>query len=271
MSMNKKSRIHLLDSTNGRSTWMTTKHRLNGARRLEGSHESCGWRSTSQHEFCGMTGIHSTIVTSSQGWNSPEPMVAEWEAGVTKFTELTPHLHYGTCSLRKTSHRATLHSKPWTIVVISTIETFYQRFNNEEADSSKFWDPGLFHQFILDEAHRLRMSGTPISRFGKANGKLVKMDSHDYNMHKASCILSLDPQSKWMLTATPLVNGIADLYWILRFLESSSWLTLQLLPNTFDYTLSVSEDWVVDGSNVSGTEHDAGFTPVADSYMNGPE
>jgi len=30
--------------------------------------------------------------------NSTKAIVAEWKAAVTKFTELTPHLHYGTSS-----------------------------------------------------------------------------------------------------------------------------------------------------------------------------
>ena len=88
----------------------------------------------------------------------------------------------------------------------------------------------------------MRTSGTPISKFRKANGTLVKMDSSNYIMHMASCILILEPQYKWMLTATPLVNGIKDLHWIMRFLESSSWLTLQLPPDTFDYTLNIDDN-----------------------------
>jgi hypothetical protein len=74
-----------------------------------------------------------------------------------------------------------------------------------------------------------------------------------------------------MLTATPLVNGIEDLCWILRLLESSSWLTLKLLPQTFDYTLNIDDDWIADGSNMPGTERGAVFTPVADPYKKGPE
>jgi len=155
--------------------------------------------------------------------------------------------------------------------VISTIETCYQRFNHEESNGSKFWGPGIFCQVILDEGHRLRTSGTPIGKFRKANSTLVKMDSRNYNMHMASCILSLEPQYKWMLTATPLVNGIEDLRWILRFLESSSWLTLQLPPNTFHYTLNIDDDWIANGSNGPGTERCAAFTPVADPYKKGPE
>jgi len=155
--------------------------------------------------------------------------------------------------------------------MISTIETFDQQFNHEEADGSKFWGPGIVHRVILDEGHRLRTSRTPIGKFRKANGMLVKIDSRNYNMHMASCILSLEPQYKWMLMATPLVNGIEDFHWILRFLETSSWLTLQLQPDTFDYTLNIDDDSMADWSNVPGTERRAGFTPVADPYKKGPE
>jgi len=198
-------------------------------------------------------------------------MVVEWEAAVTKFTGLTPHLHYGTSSWRRASLRATLHGKQWSIVVISTIETFSQWFNQQEADGSKLWSPGIFHWVMMDEVHRLKTSGTPIGKCSKANGLMVKMDSHDYNMHMASYILSLEPQYKWLLMATPLVNCIKDLCWILHFLESSSWLTLQLPPDTFDNTLNFDDHWVAEGSNVSGTEHGAWFTPVANRSENSPE
>jgi hypothetical protein len=197
--------------------------------------------------------------------------VAEWEAAVTEFTELTPHLHYGISSWRRASHRATLYGKPWRTVVISTIETFYHRFYHEEADGSKFWGHGISHWVILDAAHRLRMSGTPIGKFRKANCMLLKMNSHEYNMQMASCILSLEPRYKWMPMATSLVNSIEDFHCIQRFLHSSSWLTLQLPPDTFDYVLNIDDDRVADGSNVSGTDHHARSTPVADPYKKGPE
>jgi len=74
-----------------------------------------------------------------------------------------------------------------------------------------------------------------------------------------------------MLTATPLVNGIEDLHCILHFLDNSSWLTLQLPPVTFNCILNFDYHWVADGSNVLGTEHAAGFTPIADSYKKDPE
>jgi hypothetical protein len=48
-------------------------------------------------------------------------------------------------------------------------------------------------------------------------------------------------------------------------------LTLQLPPDTFDYTLNIDDNWIADGSNVPGTEHGVRFTPVADPYKKGPE
>ena len=78
--------------------------------------------------------------------------------------------------------------------MISTIQTFYQQINQEEANGLKFWGAGIFLRGILDETHRLTTSGTPIGKFRKANGMMVvKMDSHDYNMHMASCIVNLEP------------------------------------------------------------------------------
>jgi len=115
------------------------------------------------------------------------------------------------------------------------------------------------------------MRGTAIDKFRKANGSFVKMDSCDYNMHKVSSIPSLELQYKWMLMATPLVNGIEDLHWILCFLQSSSWLSLQLPPDTFNYTFNIDEDWDVVGNNGSGTEGGAGFTSVGDSYKRSPD
>jgi len=115
------------------------------------------------------------------------------------------------------------------------------------------------------------MSRTPIGKLRKSHGRMVKMDSRSYNMHVASDLLSLELQYKWMSTATPLVNGIEDLRWILRVVESSSLWTPQLPPDTFDYTLTFDDHWVADGSNMSGTEHGAGFAQVADPYKKGSE
>jgi len=198
-------------------------------------------------------------------------MVAEWEAAVTQYTELSPHLHYSTSSRRRGSHRATLHGEPWGIVMSSTIEIYDQRFNQEEADGSKFWGPGIYHCVILDEAHRLRMSGTPIGKVRKANGMSIEMDSREYIMHMASCILSLELQYKWMLMASQLANGIEVLRWILHCLESSSWLTPHLPPDTFNYTITIDDDWATNRSNISFCEHHAGFTAVTNLYKTGPD
>jgi len=135
----------------------------------------------------------------------------------------------------------------------------------------KIWGPGIIYQVIMDEVHRLRSSRTPIGKCRNANATMLKMDFRNHIMHIVFHILSLEPQYKWMLMATPLVNRIEDLHWIMRFLESSCWLTLQLSPDTLDYTLNFDDHWLAIGSNVSGTECRAVFMPVADRLKNGPE
>jgi hypothetical protein len=123
----------------------------------------------------------------------------------------------------------------------------------------------------MNEAPRLRTSGTPMGKSGKANGTMLNIACRNHNMHIGFYILSLEPHYKWMLTATPLVNGIENLHCILYFLYGSSWLTLQLPPGTFNCTLNIDDHWVADGYNVLGTEHAAGFTAIADSYKKLPE
>lgn len=59
---------------------------------------------------------------------------------------------------------------------MSTIQSIFQQFNQQEADSSTFGAPGRVNLDIIDEAHRLRMSRTPISQFRKNNDVIVKID-----------------------------------------------------------------------------------------------
>ena len=150
------------------------------------------------------------------------------------------------------------------------IQTFFQWFNQDEANGLKFWGPGFFHWVTLDLDQRLRMSWTPICKFRKARGMLVKMDSHNYNIYMVLCVLCLDQQYKRMLMATPLANGIEDFHWTLHFLESSSCKTLQVPPDTFNYTLNIDDYCIAYGSTVSGTECGAWFTPVIDPYKQHP-
>jgi len=77
------------------------------------------------------------VVTSSKDWISPTLMVAEWEAAVSQFTMLTPHLYYSASSCRRTSHHTAHPGKPLRIVMILTTQTFYQHFNQEEAEGLK--------------------------------------------------------------------------------------------------------------------------------------
>ena len=191
-------------------------------------------------------------------------MVAEWDAAVTKFTEWSTHRHYSTSSWTRAFHSAALNDKPCWIIVIPSTETFSQWCIPEDADSSKFRGPAIPCHIILDKAHRLRMSGTPIGKVRRTNVMLFKMDWGNYDLHMASCILSLEPQNKRISIASPLVNGIEVFQWLMWFLESSSWFTPHLLPDTFHNTLNNDDDWVEDGSTMSGTECGTGFMPVGD-------
>jgi len=175
------------------------------------------------------------------------------------------------CFLAWASYRATVHSEQWPTLVLPTIETFYQRFNQEEAQGYQCCGTGIFIRFVLDVAHWLRTSRTPFGKFRKGNCTLLKMDSHKCNMHMVSWTLCQTPQYQWMLMATPLVNTLEDLYWIWQFLEGSCWLTLYLLPDRFDITLNIDDDWVTERSILSGSQSLVHFTPVGDMYKNGLE
>jgi len=61
-------------------------------------------------------------------------MVGEWEAAETRFPDFTPYFYYSTSWWRRASHQASYDGKPWWTVVISTIESYYQEFNQEQAD-----------------------------------------------------------------------------------------------------------------------------------------
>jgi len=198
-------------------------------------------------------------------------MVAQWDAAVTMFNQLTPHLHDCTSCWRRASHWAASHGKPGRIVIISAIEAVNQWSNNDKVHSSKLWGRAIFHRVIMVAAHTLKTSGMWIDKSSRAQGMMVTMGSHDYTMLMVSYILSVEPQSEWMWTETPTVHGNNDLRWILRFLDSSSGLTLQLPPHTVSNTLNFDDRWVSDGSNVSGTKRGAGFTAVLAPSKKGPK
>jgi hypothetical protein len=118
-------------------------------------------------------------------------MLEEMEAEVTKFAELTPDLQYGTSSWRRAGIRATHNDKSCRMILIWTVVTFYQRFEQDEAESFQFLGFAIFHRGNVHEGHRLITSRTPIGKFVKSNGTLVKIESCDYNVHMASSIVSL--------------------------------------------------------------------------------
>ena len=160
-------------------------------------------------------------------------MVLEWHAAIKRYTELTPFLHYGTSHYNR-FHDRDIKKKghPWRYVIITTVETFNARYVSRF--DRTFWGPNIFERVIIDEAHRLRTSGQGVGKhFNPQTGKIQKIGARDAPENIANLILSLEPEYKWMLTATPLVNGLSDLRWVIRFLESEDWLELSLPPNAF--------------------------------------
>jgi len=191
-------------------------------------------------------------------------MVAEWETALTKFADFTPHLTHGTSSWSRASDQAARRGEPCGRILILITDSIYQWFNQVEADGWILLGPGMFSWVVMDEAHRLRTSRTPSGKFGMANGSMVKMDSHNYSVYMAFYILSLELHYPWMLMATPVVNRIEDLRWILHYLERLSWLTLQLPPEKSNFTNTFDDHWVMEGSSVSGIEPGAGRIPGTD-------
>ncbi|KAF8536360.1 P-loop containing nucleoside triphosphate hydrolase protein [Trichophaea hybrida] len=203
-----------------------------------------------------------------------KPMVPEWENAIKKYTELKPHLHYGSKFWRANDHHEPIKSgHPWQYVVITTIETYFQRQSVVGYDRSCFWGPGRFRRVIIDEAHRYRVCGMPVGKTRRLDGTLVNTPAARYGPFQAEALFRLEPQFKWMLTATPLVNGIEDLRWVLTFLQRDSWLEEYLPPDTFDQAAMEpqADDWQPNEMNLLlSTQPDAEYTKIANPYQRGP-
>ena len=161
-------------------------------------------------------------------------MVSEWLDAVSHFTSLVPFAHYSGSDYNQWT-RASIEGTgcPWRHVIVTTLETFQSRFDHTR-DRTGFWEQaGLFRRVILDEAHRLRTSGRQLGTNISQTGKSIGVGYFDASEKTARSLLRLKPEFKWMLTATPLVNNLRDLRWVVRFLEREEWLELSLPPDTF--------------------------------------
>ena len=212
-------------------------------------------------------------------------MVSEWLDAVAKFTRLTPVAHYGG-DVYNESTKASIEETgyPWRYVIVTTLETFQSRFDHTR-DGTGFWEQaGLFRRVIIDEAHCLRTSGRPVGTKTSLPGRSAQVVGYfDASEKTARSLLGLKPEFKWMLTATPLVNNLRDLRWIVRFLEREEWLELNLPPNTFVDNDDLEERWdqqrrepwdsedLEPLPNVLGTDHNAVWAPDAAPFEDGPD
>ncbi len=141
-------------------------------------------------------------------------MVQEWVKSVKKFTHLQPFLHYGGSTFNTTAYKNISSNQPWRYIIITTVETLHSRWSNDNV-----WSERPFHRMVLDEGHRLRSSDV-------AQGKR-SLNSMADRLCKIKCY------RRWVLTATPLVNSLSDLRWILTFLQRPEWLFTKIPAFTF--------------------------------------
>ncbi|KAF8542616.1 hypothetical protein BDD12DRAFT_802756 [Trichophaea hybrida] len=170
----------------------------------------------------------------------PKPIVPEWKHVINKYTKLKPHLHYGSEFWRANDHHEAINSShPWQYIVIMTIETYYHWQGIVGYDRSIFWFPAA-----------------------------------SYGSCQAAALFLLEPQFKWMLTATSLVNRIEDLHWVLTFPPQDSWLAENLPLDTLVKAAMEPQvdDWQPNEMNpILSTEPDAEFTTIANPYQQCPQ
>lgn len=202
-------------------------------------------------------------------------MIAEWEEAIKSNTELTPIRHYGESFFDRTAFNKIQESgRPWRHVIITTKETLMKRWFRSDITGQRFWGAGVvrFQPLVVDEAHRFRSSGVSVGQnINPQTGSTYRVDANSAAINLAKHLDCLNPEKKWMLTATPMVNSLADLRWVCRFLERPEWLSQNLPQDTFvdrdDLECGLWEAGV-SGSSADGTHPKSMFTPVANPFNN---
>lgn len=201
-------------------------------------------------------------------------MVSEWQEAIINCTELTPILHYGlSCFDQVAWDRIKPSSRhPWHHVIITTKETLQKRWYPPPG-SPQFWGTPNFSvgRLVIDEGYRYRTSGTPLGKsFNVRSGKVHFTKSGDPAIIWATQLESLEPDTKWMLTATPMVNSLTDLRWVYCFLQWPEWLSQNLPPDTFAHKDNVEmEMWMPNPARRSkdGNGYKMIFTPRAAPFQ----
>jgi len=201
-------------------------------------------------------------------------MVSEWQEAIRSNTLLTPILHYGTSFFdrRAWDKINSARNYPWRHVIITTKETLSKRWDRADYRGQKFWGTGQFtlERLVLDEAHRFRTAGAFHGpTLNPQTGVVTRNDPNSAMSIWAKRLDALEPESKWMLTATPLVSNLSDLRWVCRFLQRSEWLSENLPPNTFahkdDVELGLRQANPGEASE-DGNGPKAIFTSIADPF-----
>ncbi|EGV66007.1 hypothetical protein CANTEDRAFT_119056 [Yamadazyma tenuis ATCC 10573] len=142
----------------------------------------------------------------------PMSLLAQWENEFDKANNNLNHkciVYYGssTPNLQSVLLNKTKHIP---IVVITTYGTVASEFARLQNRGDLFDFPGMglysvkFFRIILDEGHQIRNRTNESSK----------------------AIFQLQSSRKWILTGTPIINGLDDLYSLAKFLELEPWSNL---------------------------------------------
>jgi hypothetical protein len=205
-------------------------------------------------------------------------MINQWEEAVTKFTYLHFRKIYDKEKFDVPEWQTLMKSEfPWRWILCTTVDTMNTRWDKKGA-LGQFWEKGRFYRIVMDEAHRLRTSALipgqgQFQKGGKDLGTRTKVGEYDAGQQIARRLHSLKPQRKWMLTATPLVNQMTDLRWVLRFLERPSWVEKELPRDCFRDSNLLDWEEFEDSANepTLGSAQGAVWSPTMNPYEDAPE
>lgn len=137
----------------------------------------------------------------------PMALLTQWEKEFNKCNGNSDYhycmVYYGsnTGSLKK----KLLSKKPPTIV-LTTYGTVQSEWSNNSQQQAKGLFNVHFFRIILDEGHTIR----------------------NRNTKTAKAIYSLSSERKWVLTGTPIINRLEDLYSLVHFLNLKPWSNFSL-------------------------------------------
>lgn len=129
-------------------------------------------------------------------------LVVTTKSGVTNWMqEIDQHCDDVDCRIydKKTETAKSLWVADFLIIGYNELRTLYTRGIKDGTPAPPFEAKTNFYRIILDEAHEIKNGGTKTS----------------------SACLALNSEYKWCLTATPMPNGLQDLYAPLQFLGAN--------------------------------------------------